>query len=429
MADDNTAMRLAYATSTSLALQKWALQEALTACGTGRLGHGGCTAEWTTLPLIMVRDDMLHTGDLRFASDHFDELVGSVLAGGFIGENGLLNQSNVLVDWPMGMRDNYVITEVNSVANAFSYYGMSTLADIAGWLGREEDEKRYRVMSLKLKDAINEYMWNGKAYCDGVCSETNHTAFHSSVYLLALGAVQDDRKNATWEYVKSRIDPLSTDPQHLQGTASGERWPPPPPPGERAGMPCGTYVSQFTVQALYEGDSKDHGVAGYDVLTSSAKNSWLNMIKQGATTTMEMWTPDEKPNLTWSHPWSASPGFLIPWYLFGMRPLSPGWATLLIRPAVGRLTHGEYTLPTIKGPLYASFQRDQANESFRLEVRLPLGTEGTISIPLPASYTRSRPPVLMMDGIDVSAASKIDSEGAYVTLGSVGPGAHELYLV
>ena len=58
MADDSVAMRLAYATSGSLALQRYMMKQALTLCGTGKLGSGGCRAEWTVLPLIMVRDDM-----------------------------------------------------------------------------------------------------------------------------------------------------------------------------------------------------------------------------------------------------------------------------------------------------------------------------------------------------------------------------------
>ena len=58
------------------------------------------------------------------------------------------------------------------------------------------------------------------------------------------------------------------------------------------------YVSQFALQALYK-HTADHGQAALELLTSTAKNSWLNMIKQGATASMEAWTVDEKPNLTW----------------------------------------------------------------------------------------------------------------------------------
>ena len=43
MADDNTAMRLGYATSSQIALQRWAMEQGLTLCGAGTLGGGGCT--------------------------------------------------------------------------------------------------------------------------------------------------------------------------------------------------------------------------------------------------------------------------------------------------------------------------------------------------------------------------------------------------
>ena len=114
--------------------------------------------------------------------------------------------------------------------------------------------------------------------------------------MLALGAVPQDKVVATHEFINAKILPKSTE----QTTRSHAAWPPPPPAGEHDGMPCGVYVSQFTLQALYK-NAADHGQAALQLLTSTAKNSWLNMIKQGATASMEAWTPDEKPNLTWRY--------------------------------------------------------------------------------------------------------------------------------
>ena len=115
--------------------------------------------------------------------------------------------------------------------------------------------------------------------------------------MLALGAVPQDKVAATHDFINAKILPKST--RHTERTTrSHATWPPPPPIGEHDGMPCGVYVSQFTLQALYK-NTADHGQAALELLTSSAKNSWLNMIKQGATASMEAWTPDEKPNLTW----------------------------------------------------------------------------------------------------------------------------------
>ena len=45
-------------------------------CGTAM----ACNAEWTVLPLIMARDDALHTGDLSFVEAHYEMLVPLGLA-------------------------------------------------------------------------------------------------------------------------------------------------------------------------------------------------------------------------------------------------------------------------------------------------------------------------------------------------------------
>ena len=52
------------------------------------------------------------------------------------------------------------------------------------------------------------------------------------------------------------------------------------------------------------------------------------MLRAGATATMEAWSTDEKPNLSWSHPWASAPASAVVWGLFGMRPAAPGWGAL-----------------------------------------------------------------------------------------------------
>ena len=195
-------------------------------------------------------------------------------------------------------------------------------------------------------------------------------------------------------------------------------------------MPCGTYVSQFVLQALYVGNPADHGKAALAVLTSTAKNTWVNMLRQGATTTMEMWTPNEKPNLTWSHVWSASPGFIIPWFLFGIQPLAPGWSQLAIKPAPGALEHGVYTLPTIKGAVSAHFEAaGTAGGGLRLTISLPPGTDAKVSIPLlrlgaEPALNGATTAVLRMDGVVLQRATEYVVEKDHWSVLSVGPGRH-----
>ena len=84
-------------------------------------------------------------------------------------------------------------------------------------------------------------------------------------------------------------------------------------------------------------------------MLSKCTDTWLGMIARGATTTAEAWIADEKPNLTFSHPWGASPAFAIPRFLFGLRPLTPGHEQIEIKPQLGSLEWANFTLPTLRG--------------------------------------------------------------------------------
>ena len=172
----------------------------------------------------------------------------------------------------------------------------------------------------------------------------------------------------------------------------------------------------------------DRGASALKVLTSDAKHSWVSMLRKGATMTMEAWSQDEKPNLTWSHPWASSPSFLIAWYLFGIRPLEPGFALVGIRPQVGDLKFGKFTMPTVKGPVSVSFKNEET--FFDLRVVLPVSSTGRVSLPLPSrtlesmAASQSGAVAYVLDGKTIYADKK-DVERGYLTV-TVDSGSHHI---
>jgi hypothetical protein len=40
-------------------------------------------------------------------------------------------------------------------------------------------------------------------------------------------------------------------------------------------------------------------------------NAWMNMIKEGATTTFEAWGKDQKWNTSLCHPWATAPLIIL----------------------------------------------------------------------------------------------------------------------
>lgn len=143
------------------------------------------------------------------------------------------------------------------------------------------------------------------------------------------------------------------------------------------------------------------------------------MLQQNATMTMEMWDSGEKPNLDWSHPWSSSPAFVVPWHLFGISPTKPGFSELEILPQPGDIADGTFTLPSMRGPITVSLKQDKGVMS-ELTVELPASVKAIIGFPLAKTSTATDDQVvdLIVDGSHVVATVRNN----FAMAGSVGPG-------
>ena len=358
-------------------------------------GSGGYVsavwADWTVLPAINVVNDALYTGDLGPGKTYLDSLVHYHLYGHMLNASGTPAAGLVidttctqaghrcltaLIDTSGGSDDGFVQSHANAVVQAWVYYGMQQVARLARWIGRVDVADSLDAKAAAMKVAFNRLMVSDTgAVCDGLCAEINHTSIHSSFYAMAFGLVNDSHRVATFSYIKSRIDSSSV------------------------GFPGGSYPIQFLLVALY-GAEFDHGHEGMDVLTSTKKHGWLAMMTaHNATTTMECWSPDELPNLSFSHIWSASPSFIIPWYLAGVQPLTPGWNTLEIKPQPGSLTSFTLSMTTVKGPVHTNvtqvFGAGGELAHFRLEASIPGNVAAKLHVPRPPSqYDPPLPPPL-----------------------------------
>ena len=97
-------------------------------------------------------------------------------------------------------------------------------------------------------------------------------------------------------------------------------------------------------------------------MTADNNRSWLNMINTGNTITWEAWNEKVKNNLDWNHAWGTAPANIIARYIFGIRPLEPGFQKTLIQPQFGWLTSGKFIQPTINGPVIVSFNKKKNSE-------------------------------------------------------------------
>jgi hypothetical protein len=233
---------------------------------------------------------------------------------------------------------------VNTVVNCFFYQNMVLMAEIADLLGRSADKDRFDLMASRVRQSINTKLFDPEKgiYLDG--EGATHSSLHSNMMPLAFGLVPEAHKESVVEFIQSR------------------------------GMACSVYGAQYLLEALFRAGEAQYAL---DLMRATDDRSWWNMIRSGSTITMEAWDQKFKPNLDWNHAWGAVPANIIPRYLWGIRPLTPGFASVLVQPRLADLQHSSITCPTIRGPVYCEFEAISARLK-RYAIELPANMVGEL---------------------------------------------------
>lgn len=332
------------------------------------IDHPTWPTEWILFTIPMFFDDYYYTGNTESLEQYYEDLKYKTLIE-LSRKDGLITVSSSeltsefmrnlgfkdvnirirdIVDWPpankdtgwklatqAGERDGFEFKDINTVVNAFHYYNLVLMSEIAEALGKQEEADFYLRWSEKVKAAINEKLINPKRslYVDGEGS--THSSLHANMFPLAFGLVPEEYKDSVISFIKTR------------------------------GMACSVYGAQFLLDGLYRAGAGDYA---FHLLTSTNERSWLNMIRIGSTITLEAWDMKHKPNADWNHAWGAAPANIIPRRLWGIRPVEPGFSKIIIEPRLSNLDWSEIKVPTIRGPVLASHKKTESGIDFEIEI-------------------------------------------------------------
>lgn len=319
--------------------------------------HPTWPTEWQLHVAMMFYQDYMYTGNTELIAKYYEQLKHKTLLE-LAREDGLISSTSPkntpafmqklgfkdpkitlkdIVDWPPaqkdtdwklataeGERDGYIFMPINTVINSLFFKNMEIMVEFAKILNKPEEENKFRMMAFKVKNAINEKLFdkNTGAYVDG--EGTNHSSLHANMMALAFDITPESNKKSVAAFIKSR------------------------------GMACSVYGSQYLLEALYNANEADYALK---LMTATNDRSWWNMIKAGSTMTLEAWDIKYKPNLDWNHAWGAAPANILARNMWGIQPKTAGANILQIKPQLGSLTSCQITVPTIKGLVEASYQR------------------------------------------------------------------------
>ncbi|MGQ1784553.1 family 78 glycoside hydrolase catalytic domain [Saccharicrinis sp. GN24d3] len=344
------------------------------------LGHATWPTEWLLHTVMVFYQDYMYTGDVEPLKKHYDKLKLKTLHD-LAREDGLISvksekltpelkmqlgyknpqtQVKDIVDWPpargntgkkwlpeKGERDKYDMVDVNTVVNSFYYYNMVLMSQIAKVVGNSVDAAMFEKNSEIVKKAINTKLFDKSrgVYIDGEGSK--HAALHANMFPLAFGLVPEEHVASVVDFIKGR------------------------------GMACSVYGAQYLLEGLFKAEEAQYAL---DLITDiSHDRTWWNMIKSGSTMTWEAWDKKYKPNLDWNHAWGTAPLNVITRYMWGIKPSTPGFNSVLVKPQMADLLSSEIKVPTPKGCIYAKYKSKNKVAVFQIE--LPNNMVGEFILP------------------------------------------------
>ncbi len=314
------------------------------------LAHPTWPTEWAAHMIFMAHADWMQTGDAAWLAPRYEALKAKLhlqgaRADGLIVSNDAQIKHDDIVDWPVAERDGYVFKPVNTVVNAFHLRALALMAELATALKKDADAADYTAREHMGRVAFQEKLFDVARgiFRDG--EGTDHASQHASLFPLAFGLVPAESRARLAEWVGRR------------------------------GMACSVYAAQYLLEGLFANDA---GSAAFALITAPNDRSWKHMVESGTTITWEAWDQRYKPNQDWNHAWGAAPANLLPRFVLGAQPLTPGWGRAVIHPNPGTLKFAEGKIPTPRGPLLVSWKNDGV---FTLNLTLPKGMSAKLELP------------------------------------------------
>ena len=300
--------------------------------------HPTWPTEFKQASVMSAWTDWMWTGDTRSIAKHYDTLKNEkMLLGHVRASDGLLvsggerlpwpcytNHCGLadIVDWPKTEREDFDFRDVNAVVNAFHFRTLEAMRDIATALGRNVDAADFADRAGRVKSAYAKtFVDSGTGLVvDGEGSR--HSSVQANAIALAFDLVPQENVERVADWLVTK------------------------------GMGCSVYFAQYLLEGLFRAGRVD---AAFALLTAEDDRSWLGMLDQGATMTMEAWNMKVKPNQDINHAWGATAINIISRFVLGVTPLEPGFKKVNIRPNFGPLKKVSATVPTQAGPVRIEF--------------------------------------------------------------------------
>lgn len=300
--------------------------------------------EWGSSLILVPWQQYLFSGETKLFEQYYDCMTAYM--------NYLQSKANGhILDFGLG--DWFAIgedTPATITGTATYYQDAYVMSIIARLLGKDDDARRYDLLSKQISRAFNDKFFDPKS---GTYQPNTQTA---NAMPLALGMVPAEHRDSVLAAIVKNV--------RERGNA----------------LTSGDVGYRYLLRAL-----ADHGRSDviFDMNNHSDRPGYGMQLARGATSLTEAW--DANPGPSQNH---FMLGQINEWFfhdLAGIRPdeTAPGFKTVIIQPAfVGDLTSVRARYDSIVGPIVSQWERKE--KTVILSVELPPNVEASVRLPTPA---------------------------------------------
>jgi len=303
--------------------------------------------------LVAGMGNLLHNGDmetLRTAYPAFkawNECLAKIAA-----EHDGIVEYSLYGDWA-GPGDCCVadedahskVTPGELMSTGYHYYNYRLLAQMAGYLGLEDEVKAHEKAAEAVQKAFLKKYWHSDT---GVVATGSQAC---QAFALWLGILpESDRQTAAEKMRRAVID-------------AGMR------------LTTGNLCTRYLIDMLAAYGEID---MAYELMTKEDYPSWGYMLQNGATTVWERFEMKENGGMnSHNHPMYGAIGYWFYAYLAGVKPDAPGWEHFTVKPCIPqKLTFAEAKVDTVKGPVLVKWLKRYGKT--HLTVDVPMGCTASI---------------------------------------------------
>lgn len=265
---------------------------------------------------------------------------------------------------------------IDATAAAYYFHMLDLYARSAVLRGRADEHAQYSALAARVREAYNQRYWDAEAQIyrmPAIAGAPAKYAQTPNILAVAFGLVPDGQAAAVMQHLNDDI------------VAQGYQL-----------ATTGVYAGRYVMTLLSD---YGHVDTAYRVATRTTLPGWGYWIENGLSTMAEGW---ELSSRSYDHHYWAS---ISSWFyqsLAGIRPGSPGYAQIAIRPRLpDGLDRVSASLETPYGTVSSQWQRSAG--AYSLEIEVPVGAVAEISVATAGTQPKSTPAgaeFLRMDGAE-----------------------------